>query len=405
MTRQAITISSLKDKVYSHDFYKYSNLAVEGEQSRILQSAFDKSLKSEQIFDVVKISKNKKTCYSVKDYSDILLCRNISDNIKNVINAAKGRVKIQRQLIQHLKEGTFYRIYRLDIKSFYESINYETIVSALDNSPLSSQTKNLILSFINSACGGASHFIPRGIQFSPALAELILQNFDNKIRLLDEVFYFARYVDDIIIITSGIEESRLFLKKVKSHLPKCLSLNYNKQRIIDVTTTGHSGNLVARFEYLGYRYNIFDPNVAKKIRSSIFRTVNVTLSKSKVSKIKTRISRSFEQFRRDNDFDILRDRIQYLTSNRLMKDKKSNRIINTGIYYNNVNLEAGDLNLQNLDNYLFARIHKDPRFNVILDNDMKRTLSTFSFVRGYTSRNFKRFSPNKLARIKDSWRH
>ena len=42
--------------------------------------------------------------------------------------------------------------------------------------------------------------VPRGIGISAYLSELFMRNVDNQIQELDDLIYYARYVDDIIAI-------------------------------------------------------------------------------------------------------------------------------------------------------------------------------------------------------------
>ncbi|BCV28936.1 hypothetical protein [Shewanella algae] len=67
-----------------------------------------------------KVIRNRKDCYATKEYDEVLLSRHLAGNIKSVIKRAKSRNQISRELVQHLKEGTSYRVYRLDIEKFFE---------------------------------------------------------------------------------------------------------------------------------------------------------------------------------------------------------------------------------------------------------------------------------------------
>jgi hypothetical protein len=47
--------------------------------------------------------------------------------------------------------------------------------------------------------------VPRGVGISSYLSELYMENIDNEIRNLQDVIYYARYVDDIFIIISAFK--------------------------------------------------------------------------------------------------------------------------------------------------------------------------------------------------------
>ncbi|EGH68896.1 hypothetical protein PSYAC_29236, partial [Pseudomonas syringae pv. actinidiae str. M302091] len=40
-----------------------------------------------------------------------------------------------------------------------------------------------------------------GLALSATITEIVMQDFDNSIKELDGVFYYGRYVDDIIVVT------------------------------------------------------------------------------------------------------------------------------------------------------------------------------------------------------------
>ncbi|BCV28935.1 RNA-directed DNA polymerase [Shewanella algae] len=160
-----------------------------------------------------------------------------------------------------------------------------TITRALEFSSVSDQTRILVSSIIGNAnlqfqCG-----LPRGVEFSSSIADLILQEFDSTLKNHDDVFYYCRYVDDILIITNGFEDPRAFIRLVKSKLPNELNLNYNKQVVVDVQKRKKKAHAeVACFEYLGYMYTVIDS--ATRYNQAVFREIKVTLSKSKIKRSK-----------------------------------------------------------------------------------------------------------------------
>lgn len=408
MTSQAITHTSLRQCIYESDIYNFVNILDPEKKKEVIDSAYEASLSSQLSLSTIKVKRNGKVCYAIKDFDQILISRNLAKNVRTVLDKPKSRNQISRQLVQHLKEGTSYRIYRLDIKSFFESIEHSTIQSSLERSTISNQTKLLINSVVKSLTQVNGKGLPRGLEFSPSLSELILKDFDKEMKKHDDVFFYCRYVDDIIFITTGIENKKTFLKFIKSNLPNELSLNYNKQKIILVNSRTKTDKTVASFDYLGYNYSVRD--TATGANKNVFREVDISLSNSRIKKIKTRISRSLYIYSKNGNFEILKKRLDFLTSNRLMKDKKSGQIIATGIYYNNVNLTQQNNKLAILDQYLKKRIlgyssKRGIKFTNTLTSKQKRELLKYSFINGYRNNNYKKFSPNKLSEIKNAWRN
>ncbi|HGY6755298.1 TPA: RNA-directed DNA polymerase, partial [Escherichia coli] len=145
----------------------------------------------------------------------------------------KQRNKIIDELKIYLKEGAQFRVYRLDIKSFFESIDLPQLFQYLqDERRLSRHTKNLIEWYLK-ACERihSSKGLPRGLEISPMLSELYLAAFDSSIHRHSEVFYYSRFVDDMVIISSGNECPSTLMKQIQSLLPKGLSLNTNKLKV------------------------------------------------------------------------------------------------------------------------------------------------------------------------------
>lgn len=408
MTSQAISPKTLGQCIYESDIYNCVDILDPEKKKELIDSAYSSSLSSELSFSTVQIKRNGKSCYTLKDFDQVLLSRSLANNLRKVLDKSKSRNQISRQLVQHLKEGTSYRIYRLDIKSFFESVEFSTIRSSLEKSKVSNQTRLLISSIIKGLNQPDNKGIPRGLEFSPSLAELVLSDFDKEMKNHKDVFFYCRYVDDIIVITTSFEDKKTFLKCIKSKLPNELSLNYNKQKVIFVDSRTKQDKVVATFDYLGYSYSVRDTET--KANKNLFREVDISLSTSRMKKIKTRISRSLFCFSKDGNFEILKQRLDFLTSNRLMKDKKSKRIIATGIYYNNVNLTDDSESLIELDEYLKKTIlgyscKRGANFTNILSKNQKRELLKFSFMNGYRNNNYKKFSPNKLGEIKNAWRY
>ncbi|MFA0481588.1 antiviral reverse transcriptase Drt3a [Vibrio splendidus] len=408
MTSQAISPKTLGQCIYEGDIYNCVDILDPEKKKELIDSAYSSSLSSELSFSTVQIKRNGKSCYTLKDFDQVLISRNLAKNLRKVLDKSKSRNQISRQLVQHLKEGTSYRIYRLDIKSFFESVEYSTIQSSLEKSKVSNQTRLLISSIVKGLNQTDNKGIPRGLEFSPSIAELVLSDFDKEMKNHKDVFFYCRYVDDIIIITTGFEDQKIFLKCIKGKLPNELSLNYNKQKVIFVDSRTKQDKVVATFDYLGYNYSVRDTET--RANKNLFREVDISLSTSRMKKIKTRISRSLFCFSNDGKFEILKQRLDFLTSNRLMKDKKSKRIIATGIYYNNVNLTDDSESLIEIDEYLKKTIlgyacKRGSNFTNTLSKSQKRELLKFSFMNGYSNNNYKKFSPNKLGEIKNAWRY
>ncbi|MFT6348505.1 MAG: hypothetical protein ACJAYB_001513 [Psychromonas sp.] len=416
MKNQAIIESAIKDCIYSDDLYFYKKLNKVDYRDQVIQSALNKSIEKFASINLDMNILNGKNCFSITDLPTKLLIRKLDKNIRSLLPNTKSRGQITRQIKPFLKEGTKYKIYKLDIKSFYESINKDFIIEKVLLSGLSKQSKILIKSFLECFWANGNTGIPRGVEISPPLADLLLAPFDLFIRNLDGIFYSTRFVDDILIITNGQECHREFYKTLQNNLPIGLTFNYNKKSIINVEDQGILGSEAAKFDFLGYEFKVKNRtlsgnNGAKhRTKKAQYREVFIDLTDSKLKKIKTKISRSIYLYQKHGDFYLLVDRLAFLSSNRNILNKRNNKKVVTGFYYNHCCIDKESKKTLKLDHFLKSKIlacntqRNLPSKNLLSQQEKRRLLEN-SFGRGFRSDNYKRFSPQRLREIKDAWRY
>ncbi|WP_213152944.1 antiviral reverse transcriptase Drt3a [Pseudomonas carnis] len=234
MFDQSFNETSLSREIRKSDFRKYRALHNDSERQKQITDACTRGKDGFPDLSAFTISTIRGKCVvKVPKFSDELTLRKINANILKLANIRMmDRDSIVANIEALLSEGIQYRIYRLDIKSFYESISLADISSRIESIKfLSSPSKRHILDILLCFQRSGRTGIPRGLSVSATLSELILSDFDKKISSHAEVFYFSRYVDDIILITSGDENRRKFTKLIKSWLPTGLTLNSKKQVI------------------------------------------------------------------------------------------------------------------------------------------------------------------------------
>ncbi|EKN4005298.1 reverse transcriptase [Yersinia enterocolitica] len=357
---------------------------------------------------------NSKKVYLIGDLSEKLVLRKCALNLRQGSNTIlRHRNIIIEEIIPHLRDGTDYKVYRLDIKSFFESINISDLIIKLEQLPdITRHTKNIVKYFLNSINYFLPQGLPRGIEISPILSEIYLNDFDLSIRSDHEVFYYSRFVDDIIIVTSTKYEESIFIRKIQANLPIGLKLNKEKQKIIHLgKKEGQETIYKDSFEFLGYKFNINKTEETKK-EKTVFRTVSIDFSKKRLSKLKTRISRAYYAYFKYGDFNLLLDRITFLTTNRDQKSKSKSRDgqadtkICTGIYYSNCKVDSNSQDLRELDFFLkkitlSTPIMKKPIYT--LSRDQKNKLLKRSFVRGFNEKIYRRFNYNRAEEILRVW--
>ncbi len=154
-----------------------------------------------------------------------------------------------------------------------------------------------------------------------------MRDFDKILAREPGVYFYARYVDDIILFT--FQNPKEIAKRADALLEYETGLKLNKQKTkiihrqcrctVECSCAGtcrcnkhcrcqYDQTKDVFFEYLGYRFIL--PDIARDSKKMV-----ITLSKNKVNKFKTRIILSFLDFIDNNDFTLLEKRIAFLTGN------------------------------------------------------------------------------------------
>ncbi len=362
---------------------------------------------------------NGRTVFQAKELAHQLVLRKLGENLKQaVVFTTKSRESIVSNLIQMLSEGVPYRIYRLDIRSFYESFDKADVLERVNTinrlSPLTKKNIELLFSH-HSQIGGLG--VPRGLALSAVLSELMMKDFDEALVVHSSIYFSARYVDDIVILTSGEEPERAILKHVESSLPNDLKLNHSKTRIATFTHVVSPFTIpklpatkVVEFNYLGYKLEVTEPLEIKKVKKQNHRrSVSVDIAHAKSIRTRTRITKSFLAFAQDKDFYLLNRRIRFLTSNFKVRDARTGRPNLAGIFYS-YPLLTSQQQLRELDAYLRHAIFSSTgavysKTGIHLSSKQKRKLLSNSFVQGHKSRTFMHFNGAEIENIQECWKY
>ncbi|MCP1774736.1 antiviral reverse transcriptase Drt3a [Bradyrhizobium japonicum] len=320
------------------------------------------------------------------------------------------RDTIVRRLTTVLQEGVPHRIYKFDIKAFFESVDTKTLFERVANIPSMPRNAALVLlNYLNELRSRGIVGLPRGVPLSATLSEFALHRFDRELSLLPEIYFHARYVDDIVVVTSARENPRDFVRKIRRLLaPLGLELNYKKTKTIDIPVQSKSDGktILGKFDYLGYAFSVHE--TARNSNQKYFRDVDVTIASTKIDRLKARLCCSIAVFLGDGDIGRLERRLQLLTGNYNVRDFVRNRSRNTGLYcnYRRVNSHTA---LAELDAFLRSlligtRSQLSKRLSAKVSLDIRKSLLKFSFERSFRQRTFYNFSQMELADLRRCWR-
>ncbi|HHK5888039.1 TPA: antiviral reverse transcriptase Drt3a, partial [Serratia marcescens] len=324
------------------DFHKNRALSLESVREKVISSAIQRYKNGFLGYNLRSSVLRGKKVYWADELADTLVLRKVKNDVSRLYKLKlPSRTIIVDTLNVFLSECTQYKLYRLDIFSFYESFNKDYIFKKIESlERLEIKTKKLLNELLYSFYLTGGEGIPRGLSLSAYLAELLMCDFDNNMKGNEFVFYYARYVDDIVIVTNGFEDSDVFINNVKSILPDGLRFNEGKKYYISAlipkvskkTNIAYPANLLT-FEYLGYDFSVSEKIEECKIRGG-YRLIGIDLAYAKANKIKSRIIYSIIDYNKTNDFELLCERLKFLSTNFSVLD--SGRVLKrlSGIHFN-----------------------------------------------------------------------
>jgi hypothetical protein len=351
-----------------------------------------------------------KPVYSVTSHIDEFAIRKLSDNLSRVYGVQQAnRSEIIGQVIPLLREKVPFYLLKLDIKGFYENINRSELLERISkDSSLSFRSKLLL----DQLLGSTQHFsgpgLPRGISLSATLSELYMKEFDAHARSVDGVYFYARFVDDILIFSfSSSEPLKSILAK---SLPAGMQFNDDKERLLGFDRNGNCAVFDGKPEisYLGYKFIFRPPGTPA---SPPFPRLTIKIAESKLMKMRRRIMLSFFSFIKNKDASLLNDRIRFLTGNCQMKRDGDNGKLLTGIYYNYTHIdESGIQELKSLTQFLRKAILSKrgafgKKLQAHLTCEQRRVLILYCFEAGFRKKITHKSTPERLKQIKECWRH
>ena len=347
--------------------------------------------------------------YKVDSAEEYYAIRKITDNLKRIYRVKfSNKEDIIHQTINIISDTSYFNIIRLDVKNFFESISFNSIIKKINADNILSKSSQNKITQIKKSLPINFSGLPRGLAISSVLSELFMEELDDKIRSLSGVYYYARYVDDILIISHDFKLNVDYF--IRMFQDKGLILN-EKSSNSYIPETNNSQE-INKFNFLGYDFlihNIRNPDN--------FRCITIDMSKNKINKIKTRIIKSILSYAKSHDEELLIKRIKFLSGNYIVNFGKNNKRIHSdddapllkgGIYYNNKFINTS-LNLSMLNEYL-RKLFLCTKNNAIgkavrsIPIATRRSLMSHCFISGHTHAIFHDFTENDIQEIRKCWR-
>jgi len=344
-------------------------------------------------FDIEKVG----DYYLTHDLPQKLVIRKLNDNLKRLYKDEQANRRIIiKQVKTLLSENCPMWILRTDIEKFYESINRDRLMLKLRNdSMLSFHSQNLLIELFNHPIISGNTGLPRGLNISATLSELYMRNFDKWIRRTVGVYYYARFVDDIILFSNREH----VITEINKNINKNLEIGLNKKISKTGVYNGDNIPLNKPLEYLGYRFN------SETIKNR--KELKISIANKKIRKIKTRISLALLDYIKSKDFELLEKRIKFLTGNFSVRKNSEGNDLKAGIYYNYSHLSDYDI-FDNLNLYLRKSVYSKTgsfgsKLTSKLDDAQKAKLTKYSFKHGFFNKVHNSFTFEEMLDIKSCW--
>lgn len=418
MERSFVARNLRKCILYS-DLIDQPSLDTEEKRVKAAQSA-SVLVDQPDVFDnsINTIIVKRKPAYIVSSIPKSIILRLLAKNIKHTYKLSiKSRDNIISTLIAFLKETSPYHIHRLDIKSFYESIDRSKIYGKLKSDGYLSR-KNLFLinEFFTELDNKNIEGLPRGLSISAVLSELALKLVDETLSSEDGVFFYSRFVDDIIIITdTSLTKSHIFDIVTKS-LPDKLELHKtgNKSYFGAATKSKQSNPLdkTSKFDYLGYDFTVYNvPCLTDNFLGMARRRVSIDISIGKTNKLKSRLIKSLIKYtnskKTSDEYNLLLLRIKFLSGNYSLINASPSPNVKSGIYYNYSKINEYK-QLESLDDLLKSLLfNKNSNLSIRIQRSIpisKRIdIAHFSFIKGFTRKTHHKFKFKDFERVKQAW--
>ncbi len=367
-----------------------------------------------------------KLTLSTSHLEDTLVIRKINDNLRRAYGIRQpNRSALIRTAKQALSEATPKTIIRIDLKGCFEGINRNALLREIESAAkLSTQTTGLLTSLFRKADKRLKRpmpeGIPRGLNISNSLAEIRLRSLDRELRVLPGTYLYLRYVDDLLIFTTGEEKEAISAVR---RVIKDNGFRVNEKKTSSVQVgcdcepqcshgggcpcskkciCSSNGKAPLEVEYLGYKL-IFDKhNDSKKDYNEIY----CVLSDRKQARIKTRLVRSFRDCRETKDWNLLEDRVRYLTSNQRVAASPNMRGLFNGLSYTHAEYKEpegydGPGSLEDLDRFYRAELRR--LIGSLGEPPNADTLTKMTFRSGFFHHRRTKFSGKRVLQIQACW--
>lgn len=405
-------LQSLDRQILKSDFKRHKDLNLENCQARdaLVQEAVEFAKNGLTSFNLKCNDVAGRKIYTLTHLPTQLVLRKATENLSRISRAKQAsRLDIVERMALICSEGVPFSIAKFDIKQFYQSIDHSRLKTTLHRRLATAPSTRFVLDEFIDRCSSLSiEGLPAGLSISAVLAEMYMQDFDASMKSDADTYFYARYVDDIIIIRPYTENQDTFNHSVIEELPYGLRLNAKKTEFYTFSG-GYKKDPITehKFNYLGFSFDIGE--ICNKDRkNSPKRSVIIDISQSKVNKIKTRIIKSLLQFNIDKNYNDLKDRFRLICGNYKFYDYSKSRFRFAGTSHTYSLIQQPSCSLQELDSFknkiLLTNSGRTCR-HINFTSRQRRELLSLNFSKYHSNKTHFHFPPNRLKKLMECWKY
>jgi len=196
-----------------------------------------------------------------RDFETAILLRRLNENIRRIVRVRQAdRNYVVSRLRQLLGNGLPYVVAKYDIKKFYASIDRDELRQACHKRLSSSgTTRRMLDKYLADLQAAGASGIPAGLALNGTLSEVFLLDMDKEISRSEGVHFYARYVDDIVIVAAPHITDFDLTQRILNSLPTGLMLNLSpsKKDFQLLPKKENKGSAKTyTLDYLGYEFTV-----------------------------------------------------------------------------------------------------------------------------------------------------
>ena len=360
-----------------------------------------------------KVEARGKDAYTVDDMPSLLISKLIALEIKSQYHLRpSNRDEVVEELRVLLDNPMPKILIRADIHHFYESILQQKLIEKIESDNyLSSNSLRYLRKFFyeyNHLTNNKDYIgIPRGLSFSPALAEVYIREFDNKVKNINGLYFYKRYVDDIVLLVNpnmiNIDKCWKDIQNIAEEQSLALHDDDDKTVRIQLPTINKTP---FTFNYLGYQFRFLDNHTELLLTDEKVERYCKTIDCIFHAYAKVANYRTYDVHGKKHTDGLIQmmHRIEALTGNGNLNSRRN--FVKTGLFYSN-RLLTDKSQLDELDSYLADTLNDPTKFmpprNLFnygdgnnYDENVKRIkekiLTKYSFKSGFHNRRLYRWN-------------